>query len=263
MGTTQTVRVLAAITTPFTTTEDVHVGAFGAHVEWLISSGLDGVFVGGTTGEGAQRVIAQVGRPSTRATVLVARRALAAGAGTAAAYVPWFFPAEDEQVRDHLTALLETAQDEGRPAFAYTIPRRHHNVLRPAVLGELARAGLAGLKESTGDADCHREFVAAVAGLPFELYCATEPLVLDATRTGACGAITGAAGCRPELFVALRDAVATGDDAAAERAQAAITDEKDAIEAEGQTVRSVKRRVRQRLAEEGIDYRAEPRAPFR
>ena len=48
-------------------------------------------------------MIVQVGRPSTRATVALARRALDAGADGVAAYVPWFYPVTPVQVRarDH------------------------------------------------------------------------------------------------------------------------------------------------------------------
>ena len=177
------VRLLAAIPTPFGPVGDPDLDAFAAHLEWLLERGLDGVFVGGTTGEGVllepdevvalveravavaggERVIAQVGRPSTRATVALLERAYAAGAGQAAAYVPWFYPASDDQVRRHFLALLRPRAD-GRDLLAYTIPRMHVNVLAPDVLGELAAAGLGGMKDSTGDPDCHRAFVAAVAG---------------------------------------------------------------------------------------------------
>ena len=81
-------RFLAAISTPFADDGSVALDAFAEHVAWLAGAGLDGVFVAGTTGEGVLleadeilalteravaagdglRVIAQVGRPSTRAT---------------------------------------------------------------------------------------------------------------------------------------------------------------------------------------------------
>ena len=273
-------RMLAAIPTPFDAAGDPDLDAFAAHLDWLLEQGLDGAFVGGTTGEGVllepdevialveravevaggERVIAQVGRPATRAAAALLERAYAAGAAQTAAYVPWFYPATDAQVRAHFLALLEAAA--GRPLLAYTIPPRVVNVLSPAILDELVTAGLAGMKDSTGEAEAGRAFAAAVAGRPFELYTGSDNLLLGALRNGGHGAITALAGARPDLLAALARALDAGDDAAAERAGAALTEAKRALAAEGPTVRSVKRRVRAVLAERGIDYPDATRAPF-
>jgi dihydrodipicolinate synthase/N-acetylneuraminate lyase len=274
------VKLLAAITTPFGAGDEVDLDAFGAHLEWLLEQGLDGAFVAGTTGEGVllesdevvalvgravhvaggKRVIAQVGRPSTRATAELLERAYAAGAAQAAAYVPWFYEAGDAQVRGHFLALLEAAA--GRPLLAYTIPKRHVNVLAPAVLGELAAAGLAGMKDSTADPECHEAFVAAVAGKPFRLYTGTDGLVLGALRSGGFGAITAVAAARPDLLAAVGRALDAGDADAADRAGAVLAAEKDALTREGATIPAVKARVRAALAARGVDYPAAPRAPF-
>ena len=223
------VKVLAAITTPFGADGAPDLDAFEAHVRWLGEAGLDGLFVAGTTGEGvlledgevedlvaraaaaagSLRVIAQVGRPSTGATVALARRALAAGAHGVAAYVPWFYPITQEQVRAHFLAVLEAAGDA--PAFLYNIPPRTVNDLSPELAGELARAGFAGMKDSTGDFERHKEYLAAVDGT-FEVYTGTEPLIVESVAAGASGTINGLSNCRPELFTALRDALAAGDD---------------------------------------------------
>jgi dihydrodipicolinate synthase/N-acetylneuraminate lyase len=270
---------LSAISTPFRPDGDPDLDAFSAHLEWLAEAGLDGVFVAGTTGEGVLleddevaalveravagdglRIVAQVGRPSTRATVRLARRAIELGAHAVAAYVPWFYPATEADVRRHFLALLEAAGDT--PAFLYTIPRRTGNDLPAGLAGELARAGYAGMKDSTADFARHEAYLEALAGRDFELFIGSEPLVLRACRLGAAGAVTGLAGCRPELFAGLRDALAADDDAAAERVQAEITAAKEEVEAEGSTVAAVKRRVAAALAERGVDYPAAPRAPF-
>jgi hypothetical protein len=63
----------------------------------------------------------------------------------------------------------------------------------------------------------------------------------------------------PELFVALRDGLAAGDDVSALHEEIAVL--KAEVKAEG-TVPGVKRRVRERLAERGVDYPAAVRAPF-
>jgi 4-hydroxy-tetrahydrodipicolinate synthase len=273
------VRNLAAIATPFGPDGQLDLDAFGAHVSWLAESGLDGVFVAGTTGEGVLlehdevtalveraveqggvRVIAQVGRPSTRATVALARRALGAGAHAVAAYVPWFYPVTQVQLRRHFLALLDAAGDA--PAFMYNIPPRTVNDLDPALAGELAAAGFAGMKDSTGDFARHEAYLRAVDSRPFELYTGTEPLLLRSVRAGSTGSISALANCAPELFTRLAAAVDRGDEDEAARVQSELSDLKEQTRAEESTVVAIKRRVRDRLAKRGVDYPASPRAPF-
>ncbi|HET8756859.1 MAG TPA: dihydrodipicolinate synthase family protein [Solirubrobacteraceae bacterium] len=271
--------MLAAIATPYGPDGGLDLDAFDAHIAWLAEEGLDGVFVAGTTGEGvllehdevgalveravggSLRVIAQIGRPSTRATVALAERAIAAGADAVAAYVPWFYPVSQVQLREHFLALLRAAGDT--PAFMYNIPPRTVNDLDPSLAGELASAGFAGMKDSTGDFARHEAYLDAVSGHgSFELYTGTEPFVLRSVRAGAAGSITALANCVPELFVGLRDALAAGDEAEAGRLQDQITVLKEQTRAEESTVAAIKRRVRERLAQRSVDYPAAPRAPF-
>jgi 4-hydroxy-tetrahydrodipicolinate synthase len=273
------VSMLAAIATPYGPDGSLDLDAFDAHIAWLAEEGIDGVFVAGTTGEGvllehdeigalveravggSLRVIAQIGRPSTRATVALAGRAIAAGADAVAAYVPWFYPVSAVQLREHFLALLRTAGDT--PAFMYNIPPRTVNDLDPSLAGELASAGFAGMKDSTGDFARHEAYLDAVSGNgSFELYTGTEPFVLRSVRAGAAGSITALANCAPELFAGLRDALAAGDEAEAGRLQDEITLLKEQTRAEESTVAAIKRRVRERLAQRGVDYGAAPRAPF-
>jgi 4-hydroxy-tetrahydrodipicolinate synthase len=273
------VKSLAAIATPFAAGGEPDLDAFRAHLGWLAEAGLDGVFVAGTTGEGvllehdevpalveaavahgSLRVIAQVGRPSTRATVSLAQRALEAGAHAVAAYVPWFYPVTQVQLRRHFLALLEAAGDA--PAFMYNIPPRTVNDLDPALAGELAAAGFAGMKDSTGDFARHEAYLRAVDGRDFELYTGSEPFVLRSVRAGSAGSISALANCVPELFTGLRDAVARGDDDEATRIQGEIAVLKEQTKAEESTVVAIKRRVRDRLTARGVDYLATPRAPF-
>ena len=198
------VKILAAITTPFGADGGVDLDAFEAHLRWLDEGGLDGLFVAGTTGEGvllehdevealasaraaaagSLRVIAQVGRPSTRATVALARRALAAGAHGVAAYVPWFYPVTQDQVRG---ALPRRARGGRRRAG---VPLQH-----PAAHGERPRARARGRARARrvrghegldGRPRAPRGVPRAVGSdSPFEVYTGTEPLIL---RVGAARA---------------------------------------------------------------------------
>jgi 4-hydroxy-tetrahydrodipicolinate synthase len=274
------VKLVTAIATPYRSDGAVDLHAFGAHVAWLSEMGLDGVFVAGTTGEGVLladsevealaaraaeradglRVIAQVGRASTPATVALVRRALAAGADAVAAYVPWFYPITDAQVREHFLAVLDAAGDA--PAYLYNIPPRTVNDLAPEVAGELARAGFAGLKDSTGDFERHLAYLEAVEGARFEVYTGTEPLLVRSVRAGAAGTINALSNCRPELFTAVREAMAAADEPEVERLHAEISALKAEVKRGGSSVAAVKQRVRSRLAERGVDYPAAMRPPF-
>jgi 4-hydroxy-tetrahydrodipicolinate synthase len=144
----------------------------------------------------------------------------------------------------------------------YNIPPRTVNDLDPALAGELAAAGYAGMKDSTGDFARHEAYLRAVDGRDFELYTGTEPLLLRSVRSGSTGSISALANCAPELFTGMSAAVARGDESEAGRIQDEIAVLKEQTRAEESTVVAVKRRVRDRLAARGVDYPASPRAPF-
>jgi 4-hydroxy-tetrahydrodipicolinate synthase len=114
------------------------------------------------------------------------------------------------------------------------------------------------MKDSTGELERQLQYLKAVDG-SFEVYTGTEPLIVESVAAGAAGTINGLSNCRPELFVALRDALAAGDDVT--QLHEEISALKAEVKAEG-TVPAVKRRVREQLAERGVDYPAAPRAPF-
>ena len=72
-----------------------------------------------------------------------------------------------------------------------------------------------------------------------------------AVRAGATGSINGLSNCRPELFTALRSALEAGE--GVEPLHEEIAALKEQVRSEASTVPAVKRRVRECLAERGID----------
>src|ERR1700736_5289407 len=119
--------VVVALLTPFTSTGDVAFDALELHTEFLISEGVTCLMPCGTTGEGTlldlteaaaviarvtrvvgnrARIIAHVGRASTRQTITLAQHAIAAGASAVSAVVPYYYAYADTQIRDHYLALL-------------------------------------------------------------------------------------------------------------------------------------------------------------
>jgi 4-hydroxy-tetrahydrodipicolinate synthase/2-dehydro-3-deoxy-phosphogluconate/2-dehydro-3-deoxy-6-phosphogalactonate aldolase len=219
--------VHAALLTPLAADGGVDTEALAAHVRWLVSAGIDGVLVAGTTGEGPllddddvvraveaaagkTRVIAHVGRPSTTATARLAARTLEAGADEVSAVVPYYYGLDDEQLFAHYAALVEAVA----PArlLVYVIPARTVNDVSAELLDRLARVGVAGLKDSTKSLDRHAEYLDVGARHQgFRVYMGSDGLAVDALERGASGLISAVANVWPELVVALRDAVVAGE----------------------------------------------------
>jgi dihydrodipicolinate synthase/N-acetylneuraminate lyase len=218
-------RVVVALLTPFGSSGEPDVAALAAHVEQLVDAGVDALMPCGTTGEGpllepdeALRVIAgtvraargrvpvqaHVGRPSTAATVELARRALAEGATAVSAVVPYYYALAEEHVVAHYRAVLHAVD---APVYAYTIPARTRNELSTAAVRELAGDGLAGVKDSTKSLDRLREYLACGV----DVLVGTDAFVLEAFRLGAGGCVSALANVRPDLLCAIRD---RGDEAA-------------------------------------------------
>ena len=270
--------VLPALLTPFDAGGDIDRAALREHVEFVIEGGVDGIMPCGTTGEtalleadevievvatvveaaaGRVKVIAHVGRPSTRATQQLIDRAVDVGADAVAAILPYYYALDDTQVVAHFRALLETAGDT--PLLAYTFPARTGNQLSPAALTAMAEGGLAGLKDSTGDPALHAEYLAAAPGI--EIFVGTPSLLLGSLRGGSRGSVAALANVRPDLIVGLARAFGDGHEDEAERLHDAIV----ALERElmtGPALVALKSAVADAMAQRGVRYPAAPRSPL-
>jgi 4-hydroxy-tetrahydrodipicolinate synthase/2-dehydro-3-deoxy-phosphogluconate/2-dehydro-3-deoxy-6-phosphogalactonate aldolase len=202
--------------------------ALAAHVDWLAGCGVDGVLVAGTTGEGPLldddeviaavaaaaeaaagrlQVVAHVGRPSTRATIRLAREAQAAGATSIAAVVPYFFAFGEDQLLAHFSELA--AAVPSLPVVAYTIPVRTHHEVPAALFERMLEAGVAGIKDSTKSEERHAEYLEVAARhAGARVYMGSDGLALLALRSGATGLMSAVANAMPDRVIALRDAVA-------------------------------------------------------
>src|SRR5262249_5561424 len=132
----------AALPTFLDADGEVDLRAVAEHVGRLADGGLDGVLACGSTGEfaaleeeerpavteaaigaGAGRlaVAVQVGTPSTRASVRLARPAAAAGADAIACVTPYYHRTDARGLAGHLEAVKEAAPE--LPLLAYSIVR--------------------------------------------------------------------------------------------------------------------------------------------
>ena len=166
---------------------------------------------------GRARIIAHVGRPSTRETVALAQRSVQFGVAAVSAVVPYYYKYSDAQLRDHYLALLGAVR---APVYAYTIPDRTGNSLSASVVRELAVAGLTGVKDSSKSLALHREYLACGV----DVLMGSDALVLEALRLGAVGAVSAIANIEPRLLLELAGNFARDEASATQERIVAIRD---------------------------------------
>ena len=271
--------MIAALLTPFDDRGRVDHEALRAHVDYLVSEGIDGIMPCGTTGEGplleveeaaavveevvkasggSLAVVAHVGRPATDATVQLAHRAIDAGASAVSAVVPYYYSLDEGQVIRHYRSLVHAVGET--PAYAYNIPSRTGNDLSAPAVQALSDEGVAGLKDSTKSFDRHLEYLGAAPD-GFDVFMGSDAMVLDALRAGAAGAVSAVANLRPDLFVALKKAVADGDDADATAMQDEIARVREQV-SRGPALTGLKGAVADHLRARGNVYPTGLRAPL-
>src|SRR5690606_1926887 len=232
--------IVPPVLTPLTTEGEVDVASLERLVDHLVTEGVHGLFVLGSTGEVAyltdeQRdlVVRTVVRAAdgrvpvmggaidlTTARVVERAKALvAAGADAVVATAPVYALNDLDEIERHLRAVAAAVDV---PLFAYDIPVRVRTKLPADLLVRLGVEGvLAGVKDSSGDDVGFRRLVAAnaAAGSPLALFTGPEGVGDGMLLLGADGVVPGLATVDAGGYVRLWDLAQAGkwDDAKLEQ----------------------------------------------
>lgn len=228
--------------TPYDRRGDVDYGAIRAHVDFLIEKGVQGLYPGGTTGEGPllrndERrkiaevmvdqargrvpVIVQIGALTTDDTIALAAHARDAGAAAVAAVTPWYYVLSDAALIEYYRRVALAL--EGYPLFLYNIPGNTGNNLTPATVAQIAaqNPNVIGIKDSSGNLPATIEMLRLRDG-QFQVIIGQDGLLLAGLAMGVQANVSGNANVVPELFVSLYEAFWRGDLPAARAAQEKI-----------------------------------------
>jgi 4-hydroxy-tetrahydrodipicolinate synthase len=197
-----------------------------AHV---ISGGVSGVFILGTTGEGPHldtRLRAELVRAtceicSSQVPVLVglcdssarnseslAVEAAERGASALVLTPPFYYPLSQEELLGYLDGLVPRLPLQ---VFLYNIPSLTGIEFQPETVERAAaHLPIAGLKDSSGNMVYFAAVRRIVTPGPFRLFCGPEERLLEATLIGADGGVCGGANLFPRLYVELYEAAAQG-----------------------------------------------------
>ena len=234
--------VICPMVTPFTDDGAVDTARISGLVDFLVERGVNGLMIGGTTGEGmlldlperkalldavvahvAGRVpvIAHTGCISTAETIELTRHAAHAGASAISAVVPYFFTFDDASLFQHFLAVANAAPEH--PILLYTFPGNAKNDISPDLLRRLldATENIVGIKSSNPDLIRFGQYI-LTGGPEFVAICGVDGLMYPALACGAHGQISGNANAFPDVVVALYKAFRAGDHAQARQLQGTL-----------------------------------------
>ena len=219
--------IIVALHTPLTPSGEIHEEALRDHLEWMVQSGIHGIFPCGTMGEGialsdAQRrrvteitvdqvksrafVMPQVTTNNTAGCIELSRHAKAAGADAISVIAPYFYPSDGPALDAFFSEIAAAVPDLS--VFLYNNPGRSASGIPSSLVGKLLKKvkNLAGIKDSSKDLILFQEYV-EVGGEGFACIIGTDGLVYPAMMVGGVGVVSAVANPFPELMVALYDTV--------------------------------------------------------
>lgn len=211
-------------------------------VEFYISKGIKGLYVGGSSGEciyqtlderklvlqevmkTAQNrliIIAHVGMPNTRDSIILAKHAKECGVDALSSIPPIYFPLSDQSVEEYWRSIA-TATD--LDFFIYNIPQLTHYSLSKQVYQNLLNyPQIVGVKNSS---------MPVLDIITQKMYATKEVIVfngpdeqyLGGRIMGADGGIGGTYGVMPELYLKLEELFVSGNLLEAQKLQMTINE---------------------------------------
>jgi 4-hydroxy-tetrahydrodipicolinate synthase len=278
--------IVPPMITPLKGRDELDAAGLERLVEHILSGGVSGLFILGTTGEGPglsyrlrreliERVCKQVNR---RVPVLVgitdtaftesldiARAAADFGADAVVAAPPYYLPEAQPELQeylDHLVAELPL------PLYIYNMPAltKVHFEL-DTVRRAMDNPRIIGLKDSSGDLD----YFKAAADLikkhrpDWPLLIGPEEKLFAALQAGGHGGVSGGANLFPKLYVQLCEAYRAGNPVRAQELQKQIQGVSDAFYRIGKYSSSIIKGIKCVASTMGLcsDFMAEPFHRFR
>ncbi len=229
--------VMPALLTPFDAQQNIDRASLRRLVRFNIKQGVDGVYVGGSTGEafvqslsereevleivaeeakGKITLIAHVGCISTAESQQLAAAAKRYGFDAVSAVTPFYYPFSFEEHCDHYRAIIDSA--DGIPMVVYNIPALSGVKLTLEQINQLVTLpGVGALKQTSGDLYQMEQIRRAHPELV--LYNGYDEIFASGLLAGADGGIGSTYNIMAWRYLGIVQALKEGDTAKAQQLQ--------------------------------------------
>lgn len=277
--------IVPPMVTPLRGRDELDVAGLEKLLEHILSGGVSGLFILGTTGEGPslsyrlrrelidractqvnRRVPVLVGITDTAfvESVKLARHAAERGAAAVVAAPPYYMPEGQPELQEWLDHLVPELP---LPLYLYNMPPLTKvSYELETVRHALSQPRIAGLKDSSGDLNYFKSIAALLPQRPdWSLFIGPEGKLLEALQLGGRGGVSGGANLFPKIYVALCRAFQAGDIARARQLQKQIQHIGDSLYRVGKHPSTIIKGIKCTLGCLGVcdDFIAEPFHRFR
>lgn len=221
--------IVCALWTPLNEDGRIDEALTDRQLEWLATTGIDGLLVLGSTGrfpllsiparEGFLRhvlkraarlpCLANVSDLDPTAVAHLGKVAREGGAGGVAILAPWYF---EQAQADLVEWFVAAGTAAALPLWLYNFPERTGNRIELGTVKEvMSRVPVAGFKNSGSSQELLRDLAKLARTTPFAVFAGADAQIPEALALGAVGCIGGLANVLPEAMVRVHRAATAGD----------------------------------------------------
>ena len=221
--------IIPAVATPMNGSEEVDEEGIRILINYLIDSGVHGIFVCGSQGEsyalteeekkkiieiavdevnGKVPVYAGTGMTTTKATIKLSMFAEDAGADAVTVITPYFIKPSQDELYMHYRRVAESINI---PLLIYNNPGRTSVNLEAKTVKRLAEIeNIVGIKDSSGDLTLTAQYIMETPS-DFAVLSGKDSLILATLLYGGKGAVAATANVAPEIAVGIYESFIRGD----------------------------------------------------
>jgi dihydrodipicolinate synthase len=221
--------IIPPLVTPFAQDGSINRTALRKLIDYLIDSGVSGIFVAGSQGEfysmtadereelyniaveeaaGRVPVFAGTASVTTSEAVRLSKAAQKAGCAAISVIAPYFINPNGDELYDHYATIAKSVDI---PVLLYNNPDRVGYTLPLPTVKKLAQIdNIIGMKDSAGDLTYVNELIRQL-GPDFAVFSGKDTVIFNILTSGGAGAVPATGNVAPKLIVNLYNAVKAGD----------------------------------------------------